>query len=229
MGALLQDIEFSIRSLRKSPGFTCVVILTLGLGIGFNTAIYSVIKAFILRPLPVKDPEQLVILATRDKHTDVPRGLFYPDYRDYRGLTAVFSDVFGRREFPYAANWKRDHQTERIWIDAVTTNYFDLLGVNASRGWTFLARGDEAVGCGARLCVLAREIRGGSRHPGPGDQFRRPPSNGDRYRPRGLSRHAGLDAPRYLRPAASTRTRWRSPPVKATWSESGPLRAAGRS
>ena len=138
MGALLQDIQYSTRSLGKSPGFTSVVILTLGLGIGFNTAIYSVINAFILRPLPVKDPSQLVVLATRDKHTDVPHGLSYPDYRDYRGLKGVFSDVLARREFPFAANWKRDRQTERIWIDAVTTNYFDLLGVRASHGRTFL-------------------------------------------------------------------------------------------
>lgn len=137
MGAFLQDIQYSLRSLRKSPGFTCVVILTLGLGIGFNTAIYSVMNAFILRPLPVKDPDQLVVLATRDKHTDVPHGLSYPDYRDYRGLTSVFSAVLARREFPFAANWNRDHQTERIWLDAVTTNYFDLLGVDASLGRTF--------------------------------------------------------------------------------------------
>jgi len=112
--------------------------LTLGLGIGFNTAIYSVINAFILRPLPVKEPDQLVVLATRDKHTDVPHGLSYPDYRDYRGLTGVFSDVLARREFPFAANWKRNRETQRIWIDAVTTNYFDLLGIGASRGRTFL-------------------------------------------------------------------------------------------
>jgi predicted permease len=114
-----------------------VVIVTLGLGIGFNTAIYSVINAFILRPLPVKNPEQLVVLAARDKHTEVPHGLSYPDYRDYRELTGVFAGVLARREFAFAANWKRDHQTERIWIDAVTTNYFDLLGVRASLGRTF--------------------------------------------------------------------------------------------
>jgi len=137
MSPFLQDVQYSLRSLRRSPGFTSIVVLTLGLGIGFNTAIYSVINAFILRPLPVKDPDQLVVLATRDKHAEVPHGLSFPDYRDYRGLTAVFSDVLARREFPFAANWKRDHQTERIWIDAVTVNYFDLLGIKASRGRTF--------------------------------------------------------------------------------------------
>ena len=102
MGAWLQDFRYSLRSLRKSLGLTCVVILTLGLGIGFNTAIYSVVNAFLLRPLPVKDPGQLVVLAARDKHTEVPHGMSFADYRDYRGLTDVFSGVLARREFAFA-------------------------------------------------------------------------------------------------------------------------------
>src|SRR5215471_12645727 len=138
MGAWLQDLRYSIRSLRKNPGLTCVVILTLGLGIGFNTAIYSVVNSFILRPLPVKDPDQLVVLAARDKHAEVPHGLSFPDYRDYRNLTGVFSGILARREFHFAANWRRTHQTERLWVDAVTVNYFDLLGVAAALGRTFL-------------------------------------------------------------------------------------------
>src|SRR5262249_27847968 len=81
--SLWQDLRYSARSLRKSVGFTCVVILTLGFGIGANTAIYSIINAFIFRPLPVRDPEQLVVLAARDKHSDVPHGLSYPDWRRY--------------------------------------------------------------------------------------------------------------------------------------------------
>jgi hypothetical protein len=105
MGAWVQDFRYSFRSLRKSLGLTCVVILTLGLGIGFNTAIYSVVNAFLLRPLPVKDPGQLVVLAARDKHTEVPHGMSFADYRDYRGLTDVFSGVLARREFAFATNW----------------------------------------------------------------------------------------------------------------------------
>ena len=137
MGAWLQDLRYSIRSLRKNPGLTCVVILTLGLGIGFNTAIYSVVNAFLLRPLPVQDPGQLVVLAARDKHTEVPHGMSFPDYRDYLGLTDVFSGVLARREFAFATNWKRDQRNDRIWVDAVTPNYFHLLGVSAALGRTF--------------------------------------------------------------------------------------------
>src|SRR5215469_838950 len=139
MGAWLQDVRYSLRSLRKSLGLTCVVILTLGLGIGFNTAIYSVVNAFLLRPLPVKDPGQLVVLAARDKHTEVPHGMSFPDYRDYLGLTDVFSGVLARREFAFATNWKRNDRTDRIWVDAVTPNYFQLLGVSVALGRTFQA------------------------------------------------------------------------------------------
>jgi predicted permease len=137
VGAWLQDLRYCFRSLRKSPGLTCVVILTLGLGIGFNTAIYSVVNAFLLRPLPVKDPGQLVVLAARDKHTEVPHGMSFADYRDYLGLTGVFSDMLARREFAFATNWKRDERTERIWVDAVTPNYFQVLGVSAVLGRIF--------------------------------------------------------------------------------------------
>jgi predicted permease len=139
------DIRHTLRSLLQTPGFAAIVILTLGLGIGFNTAIYSVINAFILRPLPVKDPGTLLVLATRDRHTEVPHGLSFADYRDYRGLTSVFSDMIARREFPIAANWKRDNKTGRIWVTAVTTNYFDMLGVGALLGRTFLPQENRAA------------------------------------------------------------------------------------
>jgi predicted permease len=107
-----------------------------------------VINAYILRPLPVVDPDRLVVLATRDNHSDVPFGLSYPDYRDYRSLTDVFVDVLARREWPAAANLKRDSQLDRIWLDAVTPNYFALLGVQTAVGRTFLpeeARAPVAV------------------------------------------------------------------------------------
>src|SRR5215468_10168023 len=106
MNPVWQDIRYSLRSLRKTSGFSVVVIITLALGIGFNTAIYSIINAFLFRPLAVHDPQQLLVLATRDHHTEVPHGLSYRDYQDYQQLTRVFSDVLARREFPFAANWK---------------------------------------------------------------------------------------------------------------------------
>src|SRR5260370_26833593 len=92
LAPMLEDIQFGLRSLRKSPGFTVAVILTLGLGIGLNTAIYSIFNGF-LRPLPVKDPKQLVVLSARDKHAEFPHGLSYSDYRDYRRFIGGVSGV----------------------------------------------------------------------------------------------------------------------------------------
>ncbi|HXP22548.1 MAG TPA: hypothetical protein VN807_00360, partial [Candidatus Sulfotelmatobacter sp.] len=63
MGSLMQDVQYGMRTLRKNPGFTAVAILTLALGIGANTAIFSLVDAFLLRPLPVKDPQQVTALA----------------------------------------------------------------------------------------------------------------------------------------------------------------------
>jgi predicted permease len=148
MQTLLEDIRYSVRAFRRRPGLAITVIVTLGLGIGFTTAVYSAINAYILRPLPVKDPGRLVVLATRDTHTDFPFGLSYPDYRDYRDLTEVFADVLARREWPVAANLKREGQLDRIWIDAVTPNYFAVLGIETTLGRTFLpeeGRGSVAV------------------------------------------------------------------------------------
>src|SRR5262249_14018885 len=138
MKAFFEDVRYCVRSLRRTPGFTLVVILTLGLGVGFNTAIYSVVNSFILRPLPVKDPDQLVILAARETPPEAPPGSSSPAYRHYRNLTGLFSAILARREFHFAANWRRIDQTERLWVDAVTVNYYDLLGVAAALGRTFL-------------------------------------------------------------------------------------------
>src|SRR5260370_42518884 len=107
---MLEDIQFGLRSLRKSPGFTGAVILTLGLGIGLNTAIYSIINGF-LRPLPVKDPKQVVVLAARDKHAEFPHGVSYPAYRDYRGLSGGFSGGHASDDVTITGDRQLSYQT----------------------------------------------------------------------------------------------------------------------
>jgi putative ABC transport system permease protein len=81
--------------LIKSPGFTLIAVLALGLGIGANTAIFSVFNGMLWRPLPVKDSQQLVCLAKKARSVDFPLGLSYPDFQDYRQLKTVFS-VYAR-------------------------------------------------------------------------------------------------------------------------------------
>src|ERR1700682_5704065 len=94
MDTLLKDIRYGIRGLLKRPGFTAVIVITLALGIGANTAIFSVVNAVLLRPLPFADSRQLVMVFTKDSKT--PRGWFtYPDLQDWQNQTQLFSDLAG--------------------------------------------------------------------------------------------------------------------------------------
>src|SRR5260370_37955780 len=94
METLWQDIRFAIRVLIKSPAFTIVAIATLALGIGANTAIFSVANVFLFRPLPVKDADRLVVVAVQRPQGD-PNPMSYPDYLDYRQQSDVFTDMTG--------------------------------------------------------------------------------------------------------------------------------------
>src|ERR1700688_1323814 len=97
MAAILQDFRYSLRTLRKSPVFLVVALLSLALGIGANTAIFTLINQLILQPLPVKDPEQLVMLAGRGKHyggNNGPDRISYPMYQEIRDKNQVFSGMF---------------------------------------------------------------------------------------------------------------------------------------
>ena len=93
MDTLLQDLRYALRILARSPGFAVVVILTLALGVGVNTAFFSVANFVVLRPLPVRDPDQLLVLAMREQATSEILDVSYPDFLDYRKQTSAFSDM----------------------------------------------------------------------------------------------------------------------------------------
>src|SRR6266849_5011611 len=93
MNTLWQDIKYGIRGLLKTPGFTIVAAFTLALGIGANSAIFSVVNAYLIRPLPVSNPSQLVMVATKDHHLEYPHTVSFPNYESIRDHCEAFSDV----------------------------------------------------------------------------------------------------------------------------------------
>jgi predicted permease len=138
MNSLLKDVRFGVRSLVKRPGFALVAIVTLALGIGANTAIFSVIDATLLRSLPYAEPSRLVHLWETKRSRDFElREASYPDFQDWRAQSAgVFEGVAGyaRRQFTLYA----EGDAVRVNGAAVTANFFDLLGVRAEAGRAFV-------------------------------------------------------------------------------------------
>jgi macrolide transport system ATP-binding/permease protein len=130
---LVQDVRFGARMLRKNPGFTAVAVITLALGIGANTAIFSVVNTILLRPLPVHDPEQLVTLSFQLAGSASTPVFSYPDYRDIREqAAAAFSDILAYRVG--LDGLSVNGQADRIMVHYVTGNYFTLLGVKPALG-----------------------------------------------------------------------------------------------
>src|SRR5215212_4828122 len=136
MTTLLQDVRYGLRMLWKNPGFTVVVVLTLALGIGANTAIFSVVDAVLLRPLPFPKPERLVLvrddLAGRQTENV---GMSVPELKDLQQSAGVFEEVAG--VWPVDANLTGSDRPERVELLAVSPNYFSLLGASARLGRVF--------------------------------------------------------------------------------------------
>ncbi|MGC1107379.1 MAG: ABC transporter permease [Candidatus Acidiferrales bacterium] len=133
MNTLIQDIKYAVRVFTKSPGFTAIALLTLALGIGANTAIFSVVDGFLLRPLPVKDPGQITVLARQQKNEILSQYLSYPEYQDFRQqASSAFSDMLAYRVGldGLSVNGHADH----ILTSFVTGNYFTMLGVKPFLG-----------------------------------------------------------------------------------------------
>jgi len=152
---LAQDFNYALRTLRKTPAFTIVVVLTLALGIGANTAIFSLTDQVLLRLLPVKSPEQLVLLDGPGafQGRTFNNGTFsYPMYRDFRDQNTVFDGVIAR--FPAPLTMGAQGQSERVSGELVSGNYFEVLGVGAHIGRTLTPDDDRTPG-GHPVVVLS--------------------------------------------------------------------------
>ena len=133
MDALWRDLRFALRGLGRSPAFTAVAVLTLALGIGANTAIFSVINTVLLRPLAYAEPDRLVSLTSRlsgQGLSDVPASA--PEVNDYRREVNAFQDVAAA--WPININLTENGEPERISAAVVSPNFFSLLGVAPDGG-----------------------------------------------------------------------------------------------
>ncbi len=155
MGTLWQDIRYGVRMLRKNPGFTAVAVLTLALGIGANTAIFTLIEALLLKSLPVKDPQQLA-LVTLEAFYGRNAAFSYPLYEQWRDGSQSFSGLFAaaRGRYRMTVDGAEGDETERVGAQAVSGNFFHVLGVSAALGRT-LTPEDDRPGHPQAVAVLS--------------------------------------------------------------------------
>jgi predicted permease len=142
MQTILQDLRYGARILLRKPGFTLIAVITLALGIGANTAIFSLVNAVLLRPLPVEQPNRLVALNSvmSNSGQSFP-ALSYPNYRDIRDRNNSFSGLLAYWNAPVSLS--KDGVNERISSYLATGNYFEVLGVNPALGRFFTPEDDK--------------------------------------------------------------------------------------
>lgn len=157
MRSIGNDIQFTLRGFRKSPVFTAVALLSLALGIGANTAIFSLLDQVLLRLMPVKNPQDLVLLHMEGFHYGDNWGqnsLSYPMYRDFQDHNSVFNGMLCRFAFPFSLGFQG--KTERVRGELVSGTYFPVLGVGAAIGRTFTPE-DDRVPDGHPVVILTYE------------------------------------------------------------------------
>src|SRR5688572_11317935 len=157
---LRQDVRFALRTFRRTIPFTAVAVLTLAVGIGANTAIFSAVDAMLLRPLPFPEPDRLMKLSMvvparngepprTDMVWSVPKFLAFRDAQQSFSSVAIWSE--------YQATIRLDGEAERLYFERTDSRYFPTLGVNAGIGRTFSAEEDAAPD-GPRVVILSEEL-----------------------------------------------------------------------
>ena len=169
MTNVLSDLKYALRAIRRNPLFAAVAILSLALGIGANTAIFTLMDQVMLRRLPIRDPEQLVMLYQTGSHMGSNMGdrmHSYPIYQDFQQKAEPFSEVICRRLVDTSLSV--DNRTERIEAEMVSGNYFSMLGVKAAAGRVLSSEEDDRVYLGHPVVVLSYDywVNRFSRDPG---------------------------------------------------------------
>jgi macrolide transport system ATP-binding/permease protein len=152
---LWRDLRYGARMLMKNPGFTAIAVITLALGIGINSAMFTFYNAFLLKPLPVKDPDALVKLEGRDQRDEYQLNFSYRDYLDYRDRNTVLDGLVAFNKLPVTLG-----EAPPAWVELasgyeyvigqiVSENYFSVLGARMALGRAFLPDEDETLGTNA--------------------------------------------------------------------------------
>src|SRR5262245_10629238 len=148
MNTLLQDLRFGARMLGKTPGLTVIALLSMAIGIGANTAIFSLVDKLLLQKLPVKEPDRLALLSAESVNPRFKMNVFsWPDYKDYREQNQVFSDLIASG--PRSAGLGTGAELEQVACELVSENYFSALGVRMVKGRSFTAEENSAPGASA--------------------------------------------------------------------------------
>src|SRR5918995_527492 len=137
---MFHDLRYAIRLLLKSPAFTAVALLSLALGIGANTAIFSLVNVILLRPLPVHEPSRIASVFLTDQRNPGNLPISHLNYKDLRDQNQVFSEMAA---FSFAqVNWSTASESEQIPAQVVSGNYFSVLGAQPTLGRGFLPHED---------------------------------------------------------------------------------------
>ena len=152
---LLRDVRYGLRSMGKAPAFTFFVVLTLALGIGASTTVFTVVNTLLLHPVPARDPSRLVCLYATDLKAHQQSGsllpISYPNLKDYQTRNSVFTDLGGFSP-PMAMTLNENTGSERFFGQLVTQGYFEALGITPAKGRFFLSAGDRRARYRARCC-----------------------------------------------------------------------------
>ena len=172
---MMNDFRYALRQLRKSPGFTFVAVLTLALGIGANTAIFSVINAVLLQPLPYPDASRIMTLNEFSSGTNT--SIAFPDYLDWRRDNTVFEHLAISRRESRNLSGISGRQPERVGAAFVTANFFKVIGLSPELGRTFTDEEDKVgragAGCDQRS-ALGSAFSKGSLRPWALSEFSQP-------------------------------------------------------
>ncbi len=152
MESMLRNIRHGARSLTKRPGFTAMAVLVLALGIGANTAMFSLVNAFLFKPLAIQEPDRVVGLYSKDtKQPDTYRAFSYPEYEEIRANNKAFRHLLAHNVTMVGLT--DGDSTRRVFADVVSANYFETYGVALARGRTFTAE-EERPGSAIPVAIL---------------------------------------------------------------------------